>query len=74
MIGKDKKLHFAGCAAIAAAVGYFAGPGIGFAAALAVGIAKEVWDKWSGTGTPDFMDVVADAAGAAVGAGVIYFI
>lgn len=74
MFGRDKKLHFAGCAAIAAAVGFFAGPGVGFGAALVIGVAKEIiWDWKLGKGTPDIMDIVADAAGAAAGAGVIFF-
>lgn len=74
-IGKDKKIHFAGCAAMAFVVGYFFGPGLGFGSALIFGGLKEaIWDWGLKKGTPEWMDVVADGLGAAVGAGLVYFI
>ena len=34
---------------------------------FSVGLAKELYDKFSGRGNPSFMDIVADVAGIAVG-------
>ncbi len=34
---------------------------------LSVGVAKELYDKFSGNGNPSFMDLVADVAGITVG-------
>lgn len=34
---------------------------------LSIGIAKEIYDGLSGKGTPSFKDIIADAAGIAVG-------
>ena len=64
-IAHDKKLHFAAGTLISLAV--FAVTediGISFAAGLIAGIAKEIYDKLSQKGTPEFADFIATALGA----------
>ena len=51
MIAVDKQAHFYSGAAPCFAVGILAAPFYGFLAAVAAGVAKEVWDK-AGHGTP----------------------
>lgn len=35
--------------------------------ALAIGISKEIYDKMSGKGTPEWADLMADCVGIAIG-------
>lgn len=66
--GPDKTKHMIGGAAIASAVTLATKePHWGFAAGVAVGAAKEIWDR-RGNGTCSFQDFAVTAAGAAAGA------
>jgi putative lipoprotein len=77
-LGRDKGLHAAASAVIAAA-GYAASApwidapagraAVGASLALSVGAAKEVWDARTG-GDPSWKDFAWDAIGTAVGIGV----
>lgn len=61
----DKTAHFLAGATIAALpTAYGADPMIGFVAACALGVLKEVHDL-TGRGTPDINDAIATVAGAA---------
>lgn len=62
MISLDKQAHFFSGMALAFTVGLFSDPLWGFLAAMAAGIAKEVWDM-SGRGTPDALDMMATLSG-----------
>ena len=62
MISLDKQAHFFSGMALAFTVGLFSDPLWGFLAAMAAGIAKEVWDM-SGRGTPDALDMMATLGG-----------
>ena len=63
----DKQAHFwAGAAIASTLVVYDTAAWAAFVFTLMIGASKEVWDKVSGTGTMDFWDFVATAAGAAV--------
>lgn len=63
----DKQSHFwAGAAIGSTMVAYGFDPLISFVVASAIGALKEVWDKVSGTGTPDKWDFVATVVGAAI--------
>lgn len=62
MIPIDKQAHFFSGMALAFTVGLFSDPLWGFLAAMAAGIAKEVWDM-SGRGTPDALDMMATLGG-----------
>jgi putative lipoprotein len=78
-LGRDKGLHFAASAAIAAA-GYAASSpwierpagraAVGASLALSAGVAKEIWDAREGGGDPSWKDLAWDAIGTAVGVGV----
>ncbi len=77
-LGRDKGLHAAASAVIAAG-GYAASSpwvdaragraAVGASLALGVGAAKELWDAKTG-GDPSWKDFAWDAIGAAVGVGV----
>ena len=71
MIGQDKIGHFIVSAALAGAAGIFLGWQWGFGIAFTIGIAKEIYDKQSGTGTPEGADLLADFLGAAAGAALV---
>lgn len=65
--GRDKNLHFAGGAAIAAAVTLAtADPTTGFLVGAGVGVVKEVYDA-TGHGTPSGKDLIVTILGAYVG-------
>lgn len=63
----DKQAHFFAGVAISLAAGIISSPIIGLCAAVAMGLAKEVYDSVSETGTPDKFDFVATATGGALG-------
>jgi hypothetical protein len=63
---QDKMLHFGAGAATSAVVTHYTGsPLKGCAAALGVGIAKEVWDS-RGNGTVETADALATGFGCSV--------
>ncbi len=72
MIPIDKQAHFYSGAALCFAVGILAAPFYGFLAAVAAGVAKEVWDK-AGNGTPDALDMMATLGGG-IAAFVVFMI
>jgi len=61
----DKQAHFLAGAAIAATAALYTTPFLGIIAAVAAGVAKELYDL-SGRGTLDAKDFVATALGALV--------
>jgi uncharacterized protein YfiM (DUF2279 family) len=66
--GQDKQLHFAGGAAVAAAVTAATGnEGSGFLAGVGIGVLKELADAASKHGTPSWKDALVTAVGAYVG-------
>lgn len=70
-IPTDKRIHFLGGVFVSLAVGAFLGPRWGFAASVAVGIGKEVWDASHPGNTCDLWDAVATIGGGAVGSGLL---
>jgi len=70
-IADDKKKHFLGSAILAIVFGLIFTPIIGAIISISIGILKEIYDKISGTGTADFYDIVADAAGVVTGTFVV---
>jgi hypothetical protein len=63
----DKALHMIGGVILFAVGHYFFGWQVGLALAATIGALKEIYDKVSGTGTPDVMDFVATVAGGTLG-------
>lgn len=63
----DKAKHFWVCAALALFGGAGLGAWWGVVLALGAGVAKEAWDSRPGGTGWDWMDLVADAAGAVCG-------
>jgi hypothetical protein len=63
----DKALHALGGVILFAAGHYIFGWQAGLGLAIAIGAAKEIYDKVSGKGTPDPMDFVATALGGLLG-------
>ena len=65
-IPQDKKKHFVAGFAITAIVSlFFGGYIIGVIVAVIAAAGKELYDKVTGTGTPEVLDFVATIAGAA---------
>lgn len=64
-IQQDKKKHFVAGVAITAIVSLFFGYIIGVIVAVIAAAGKELYDKVTGTGTPEVLDFVATIAGAA---------
>ena len=64
-IPQDKKMHFVAGFAITAIVSLFFGYIIGVIVAVIAAAGKELYDKVTGTGTPEVLDFVATIAGAA---------
>lgn len=71
---RDKIFHAAAGLAVAVVAGMFVAPLWAFAAGVAAGVGKEVFDKVTGKGVPDVLDAVVTAVGAAVGAASHYFL
>jgi len=65
-IPHDKALHFI-AGVLLFAVGHFIDPMVGLALAFGYGVGKEVYDKVSGKGNPEWMDFVYTVAGGIVG-------
>lgn len=66
-IPHDKALHIIGGVILFAVGHYFLGWQFGLGLAIFAGAAKELWDWYSKSGTPDGMDFVATAAGGLLG-------
>lgn len=66
LLSSDKALHFLYSFFIVAILNRFLPFWVGIVVAAAVGVAKEVYDKRKG-GKIDFLDLLADLAGIAVG-------
>lgn len=68
--GQDKQKHFVGSVVMAGTISaYTDSPTKGFAASMAVGIAKELYDsKRAGGSGFSYKDLTADVLGSAVGA------
>ena len=64
-IPQDKKKHFVAVFAITAIVSLFFGYIIGVIVAVIAAAGKELYDKVTGTGTPEVLDFVATIVGAA---------
>jgi len=69
-IEKDKILHFIVGLVIGAA-GSLLHWSAGIILSFGAGIGKEVWDKQTGKGTPEWQDAAFTAAGGVVGAGLV---
>ena len=65
---QDKLLHFIAGAAISVAFGIAGHPALGIAAAVIVGAAKEVWDRFNPPHSVDAWDFVATVLGGVAGA------
>ncbi len=69
--GLDKRLHFAGGAVVSGSVLQLTdNPKLAFAAGVAVGIGKEVWDTQNPGHTPSYKDAIVTFAGAALATSV----
>ena len=66
----DKQAHFYAGFGIAMAIGIYS-PLAGFCLSVIAGAAKEAYDKYSGTGTPDGADFAATVIGGVLGYGWI---
>ena len=67
----DKKLHIVVGFIIGFLGAYFLRSALfGFLAAVAAGALKEIYDKCSGKGTPEWLDFFATAASGFIGTGI----
>ena len=64
----DKIKHFAACLVVAVVASICLHPCLALLAALAVGVGKELYDKFIKRTTFDWVDIWADAWGAFLGA------
>ena len=62
----DKQLHFLYGAAIVLVVNVVFGMALALGLCFAAGVGKELWDRWSGKGTPDRLDAVATCLGGII--------
>lgn len=69
---KDKALHMLLGFAIVVIFFYLFGFLVAATACFVAAIGKEVYDKVSGKGTPDFLDIVATVVGGGVGIGACF--
>lgn len=75
MIPKDKLFHFLVCFLIAFLGSAITGRYIAaFGLTMVIGIGKELVDYYSKEGTAEFMDIVADFAGAIAGNGLAFIV
>ena len=78
MIARDKKLHFTCCMLIAFVTtlligllsNWYAGGLAGLLTAMGTGVGKEYGDKASPNNRWDWRDIIADLAGAVIGAAI----
>lgn len=66
-LAKDKTLHFNAGLALAIVFGAFFGAIVGLLLAVAAGVGKEVYDYYTGKGTPELADVMYTWLGGVVG-------
>ena len=67
-IGTDGLMHFSISASATAVLSLILPAWIAFLIVFMCGIAKEIYDKVSGKGTPEWKDILCDAAGCVIGA------
>ena len=67
-IGPDGLMHFSISASATAVLSLILPAWIAFLIVFLFGIAKEIYDKWSKKGTPEWKDILCDLAGCLVGA------
>jgi len=67
----DKKLHLGAGFIIALVTGIILTPLFGLLLAVGTGVGKEVYDRLSGKGTPEIMDIVYTVAGGLLAAGLM---
>ena len=67
LISTDKVHHFVYSYAITKVLRAFLPVYIAASIAFVIGIGKEVYDKVSGKGTPEWADLIADCGGIALG-------
>jgi len=65
LLPQDKANHFA-YGAILAAIGCLFSPLAGAALCVAFAVGKEVYDRLSGKGNPEFLDAIATIAGGVI--------
>lgn len=66
-IDKDKLLHIVISAIIMVLFGLILPTWVAALATICVGIGKEIYDKISGKGHPDLMDIICDCIGILIG-------
>lgn len=66
-MGKDKLLHIVISAVIMVVLGMFLPTLVAALATLSVGVGKEIYDKVSGKGCFEWMDIVCDCIGTLIG-------
>lgn len=66
-IGIDKILHVLVCLVLMLELQRFLPVWLAFAVVMTIGVVKEVYDKVTGKGTPDWKDIVADCIGIILG-------
>lgn len=66
-ISKDKWEHFAVASTLTCLLRFAFPRWIAGAIALAISVGKEIYDKVSGKGTPEWKDLLADILGIAIG-------
>ena len=64
---QDKANHFVYGVVMFTLLLLIKSPEIALAIVVVIGVAKEVYDKYSGTGTPDVLDAVATMCGGSMG-------
>lgn len=67
MIGEDKLKHVVVSAIICVVLNLFLPWWVAAILILAIGVGKEVYDKVSGKGHPEWMDLLADLIGILIG-------
>lgn len=67
----DGLLHMLVSALLVVAFGWIRPLWVAPAVAMAIGIAKEIYDKVSGKGTAEWHDIICDIIGIAVGFGLL---
>ena len=68
LLQTDKLLHAAVSFILVALLGLFCTPFLALCIGIVIGICKELYDDLSDRGTPEVLDLVADAIGVSLGA------